>query len=300
MTQMVGRSLELYFIEGKPDGMLVAEVFNWTGHILKTPRTRLSAALQRPESKFTGVYVLLGEKEGKPYAYIGESEEIASRIKNHDTKKEWWTSAVFITTAANALNKAHVKYLEARLVELAKEAGNVLLENGNAPPRPGLSESGVANMEAFLDYLLMVLPAIRVDIFLKNTVSASAVAASTSGVAFEMETPKHGVKATAVIVDGDFVVEKGSIARAAWMGVGTGGSGYAVLHNDLVSKGILKVSGDHAVFTQNYSFDSPSAAAAVINGRPANGQLEWKQKGTGKAYKEWEAAQLSQTGEAAA
>ena len=26
-----GRSLELYFIDGRPDGMLTAEVFNWTG-----------------------------------------------------------------------------------------------------------------------------------------------------------------------------------------------------------------------------------------------------------------------------
>lgn len=300
MTHMAGRSLELYFIEGKPDGMLVAEVFNWTGHILKTPRTRLSAALQRPESEYTGVYVLLGEKDGKPYAYIGESEEIASRIKNHDTKKEWWTSAVFITTAANVLNKAHVKYLEARLVELAKEAGNVTLENGNAPPRPSLSESAVANMEAFLAYLVMVFPAIRVDIFLKNTVSASAVAASGSSAAFELETPKHGLKATAVIIDGDFVVEQGSIARAGWMGVGSADSGYANLHKDLVAKGILKVTGDHALFTQNYSFDSPSAAAAVVNGRPANGTLEWKQKGTGKTYKEWEAAQLSQSAGTAA
>lgn len=28
MTRASGRSLELYFIDGKPDGMLTAEVFN--------------------------------------------------------------------------------------------------------------------------------------------------------------------------------------------------------------------------------------------------------------------------------
>ena len=32
-----GRSLELYFIDGRPDGMLTAEVFNWTGHVLSRP-----------------------------------------------------------------------------------------------------------------------------------------------------------------------------------------------------------------------------------------------------------------------
>ncbi len=29
--------LELYFIDGKPDGMLTAEVFNWTGHVRDLP-----------------------------------------------------------------------------------------------------------------------------------------------------------------------------------------------------------------------------------------------------------------------
>ena len=42
-----GRSLELFFIDGKPEGMLTAEVFNWTGHILMTPRTQISEARKR-------------------------------------------------------------------------------------------------------------------------------------------------------------------------------------------------------------------------------------------------------------
>ena len=37
-----GRSLELFFIDGKPDGMQTAEVFNWTGHVLMTPRTLIT------------------------------------------------------------------------------------------------------------------------------------------------------------------------------------------------------------------------------------------------------------------
>ena len=39
-TAPIGRSLELYFIDGRPDGTLTAGVFNWTGHVLITPRTR--------------------------------------------------------------------------------------------------------------------------------------------------------------------------------------------------------------------------------------------------------------------
>lgn len=71
-------SLELYFIEGRSDGILTAEVFNWTGHVLMTPRTRIGIALQRKEARHTGVYLLLGEKDDNPQAYIGEGEDIAA------------------------------------------------------------------------------------------------------------------------------------------------------------------------------------------------------------------------------
>lgn len=66
-----GRSLELYFIDGKPDGMQTAEVFNWTGHVLMTPRTQIAAALKRAEAGYAGVYLLTGEDDEGPLAYIG-------------------------------------------------------------------------------------------------------------------------------------------------------------------------------------------------------------------------------------
>jgi hypothetical protein len=113
------RSLELFFIDGRPDGMLTAKEFNWTGHVLMTPRTQFSEALKRKETGYTGIYLLFGEKEGEPLAYIGEADNVGDRIRNHDIKKDWWTSAILITSADNKLNKAHVRYLEARLIELA-------------------------------------------------------------------------------------------------------------------------------------------------------------------------------------
>jgi hypothetical protein len=134
-----GRSLELYFIEGRPDGMLTAEVFNWTGHVLMTPRTQLTKALARREASYTGVYLLLGEVEGAPRAYIGEGEDTGERIRSHDIRKDWWTTAVLVTSAANNLNKAHVKYLESRLVEEAKAVGKVRRNGPSNPSRLGSS-----------------------------------------------------------------------------------------------------------------------------------------------------------------
>ena len=296
----IGRSLELFFIDGKPEGMQTAELFNWTGHVLLAPRTRIKAALERKEAHYTGVYLLLGEADGKPLAYIGEGEDIGERIRSHDQKKDWWTQAVLVTTAANALNKAHVKYLESRLVEIARNVRRWELENGNTPPRPGLSESAQANMESFLSYLLMTLPALRVDIFQEYTKSAGAEVACPTGDAsnvpvFELNQSKDNLHATAQLVGDDFIVLEGSHARLQWVGIGTEQSGYAQLHQQLLATGVLVPDGGRCVFAKSYAFRSPSAGAAVVLGRNANGPAVWKRVGSGENYKTWEAQQLETT-----
>ncbi|WP_210245613.1 GIY-YIG nuclease family protein [Tardiphaga sp. vice278] len=290
-----GRSLELYFIDGRPDGMLTAEVFNWTGHILMAPRTQISAALARKEARHTGVYLLMGEREGRPMAYLGEGDDISHRIKNHDINKDWWTTVVLVTSAANNLHKAHVQYLEARLIEVARTVGRVSLDNATTPARPTLSDAAQSNMEAFLDNLFMVLPALRIDMFLESTRPASTTVATTSksalGPEFELTSAKHGLQALARLVDGEFIVEAGSTARSAWEG--TDEHTYRRLHAELVSSSVLLPDGAHRRFASNYAFKSPSAAAAVIFGRAANGQMEWKLKGSGLPYKDWEARQVA-------
>ncbi|MDR3044899.1 MAG: GIY-YIG nuclease family protein [Desulfovibrio sp.] len=295
----VGRSLELFFIDGKPEGMQTAEVFNWTGHVLLFPRTRIKAALERKEARYTGVYLLLGEADGAPLAYIGEGEDIADRIRSHDQKRDWWTQAVLVTTGANTLNKAHVKYLESRLVEIARSVKRWELENANTPPRPGLSEAAQANMESFLSYLLMTLPALRIDIFQEFAKPAGTQATvpaddnETSPV-FDLILKKENLHAKAQLVGADFIVLEGSTARRRWIGKGTEETGYARLHSQLLDTGVLDEHGDRCVFAKSYAFRSPSAAAAVVVGRNSNGTTSWKLESTGETYKEWEARQLAQ------
>lgn len=273
MMQTKGRSLELYFIDGKPDGMLTAEVFNWTGHVLKAPRNQIREALLRPATRHTGVYLLLGEREGQPLAYIGEGEDISTRIRDHDSRRDWWTEAVIITTTVDNLHKAHAKYLESRLVEIAKAVRTTPLENGNTPPRSSLSEASRANMEEFLDTLFIVLPALGIDVFTSKRrpdMGRKAEVGDVPLVQFYLETPKHGVRAHAVLEDGEFVVLKGSAARNEWVGKGIHDLGYAQLHRSLVGSGIILPGSERAIFTENYAFNSPSAAAlqmAVSNGR---------------------------------
>jgi len=294
-----GRSLELYFADGTPDGILTAEMFGWTGHVLKVPRLRLQAGLKRPEAAFTGVYFLIGATEEGEKAYIGEAESIARRIKDHDSKRDWWTDAILVTTSADVLNKAHVKYLEARLIERAREANATVLENGVQPEGSSLNEAATANMGAFLDNLQIVLPAIGVNLLRSGTRDAARhvdTAAPTTPI-FELKTPKHNIVGVARLEGSDFVVQEGSAARLKWVGESTQHSGYAQLHTKLLSDGTLEKRSEVAVFTRPFAFNSPSAAAAVLNGRPTNGRTAWRDTATGKNFADWEAAQLAEAAE---
>lgn len=294
---MRGQTLELYFIEGRPDGMLTAQLFNWTGHVLQTPRTRLAEALRRPESSQTGVYILLGEDEnGRQKAYIGETEDLRERLRNHEARKDWWTSAVLITAIGNLLNKAHVKHLESWLVETARSVNLIDLDNGNTPPRSSLGEAARNNMEVFLDNLLHVLPAIGVRFFIErrrdDRPATSAPNESNEIFHFTLATPKHGIRATARLENGEFIVEAGSLGRVTWEGVPE--HNYSRLFQDIANAGITQISNGHRLFLKDFAFGSPSAAGAVLNGRATNGPDQWRVADNPTIkYKEWEERRLA-------
>lgn len=281
--------------------MLTATVpFQWTGHVLMTSRNQVAEALKRDETKRTGVYILLGDRLGFPIAYIGEAEEIRQRIREHAKKKDWWTSAIMITSTGNDLNKAHVKYLESRMVETALSLGNIPLENGNTPPRPSLTEAAQSNMEGFLETLLLVLPALRVDMFLSKkrepTITGYAPIVEVSNrPRFELILKKESLKATAELFEGDFTVLEGSDARSEWVGKEKAKPSYQKLHEKLVQQGILEPHEGQRTFVKSYAFDSPSAAAAVVTGRSTNGRHEWKHIASGKTFGAFEEERLKET-----
>ena len=49
MNDVVGRTVRLFMVEGKPTGLVIAEVMNWTGQVLAAPRSSLAGLLNREE-----------------------------------------------------------------------------------------------------------------------------------------------------------------------------------------------------------------------------------------------------------
>jgi hypothetical protein len=119
------------------------EKSNWTGQGVMFPRSLFPQARHRPELKRTGVYVLWGpaESDHLPRAYVGEGDPVLQRLEQHAKSKDFWTHAVAFSSEDQNLNKAHVQYIESRLLELALVAKRCELDNGNVPQPPSLSEA---------------------------------------------------------------------------------------------------------------------------------------------------------------
>ncbi len=54
-----GRSIRLFLVHGTPNGLLTAEIMNWTGHVLTGPRSKLSELLWCSGVALIGVYFLV-------------------------------------------------------------------------------------------------------------------------------------------------------------------------------------------------------------------------------------------------
>lgn len=305
----IGRSVRLFLVDGKSTGLITAEIMNWTGHVLTGPRAELPKFLTRPEVSRTGVYLLYGQdtvNADTVMLYIGESDNVGGRLKQHNQegKKDYWERTCVITSKDQNITKAHARYLESRLIGIAKAAGRAQVENGTTPPPVALPEADQSDMEYFIDQIRLVLPVLGLEFFRESPTPSTDPGTSSAGSdtletgpLFELSHKKSGASAKAREIDGEFVVLKGALVVPDWKQASTAAMGYAKLHTKLKEKGILQTdsSAPLATLIQDVAFPSPSAAAAVVLGRSANGRLEWKLEDTQTSYAAWQDQQIKST-----
>lgn len=304
-----GKQLRVYLVDGTPGGLLTAEIGNWSGHVVAAPRSDIGQLLKRDECTRTGVYILIGDDPTSAFGsaiYIGEGDEIAKRLKKHAKPnvkggKDFWDRAVLLTSKDSNLTKAHARYLESRLISIAKAAKRARVTNQTEPPPIPLPEADVADMESFLDQVHIVLPVLGVSAFRSRSASSTAAAHTTASSqgdsaspVFEFVIPKHNLKARAQEIDGEFTMLEGSLAKSQW--TGTHHPGYENLHAAFLQDGTFApVDGGRVVLTRDVVFSSPSAAAAVMAGRSANGRTAWVIPATGLTFGEWQSREIPQS-----
>lgn len=274
-------SIRVFCPDGNPVGLRIISKSNWTGCGLVCPRSILPTVKSRKEFTQPGVYVLVGPPEDGelPKIYVGEGDPVGPRLEQHYANKEFWTWAVFFVSTDSSLNKAHVQHLEARLLDMAKQAKRATLDNANSPQMPALSEAETADAESFLADMLSIFPLLGLTVFEKT-----AVIRSSTRHEFKIES--KGITAKGHETPEGFIVLQGS--TAVCNEVPSIHRYISDLRKELQLQEVLVSRGDHLEFAQDYLFNSPSTAAGVVQGRSANGRIDWKDNSgrTLKAFQE--------------
>lgn len=271
-----GRKITLFLIDGDPNGRIMCELSNWSGKAYKIPRSFVKKSDDRDDLSKTGVYLLLGKDDnGSNVAYIGEAENIMQRLLQHIGAKEFWHEAIVFISKDNNLNKAHIKYLESRLYEIAKAADRYVLDNTTKPTKSNISEPDVAEMEEFIENLLLLVNTLGHKIF-------DSIISSLDSVSDEIfQINQKGLLAKGKPTSEGFVVFKDSQIS---LNLGVVSSSVQSLREKYVSTGIIKADDNVAVLTKDVIFSSPSLAATLVLGVSSNGLKTWKCNG--KSLKE--------------
>jgi len=270
-----GFSIRIFFPDGVPDGRRIIRKDPGLGRAIVCPRTRLKDAKGREDLARPGVYVLLGPpKKGElPIAYVGEADPVYDRLNREYTDKDFWALAI-VFTKDEPLNKAHIKYLEARLIRLAQEANRCTLDNDNVPKLPTISEADVAAMETFLDEMLLIYPVLGVTIFEKPASERL------------LYLKAKGVEARGYRAGEEFIVLAGARA-AVETRPGSIGRSLERERDDLKNQRILVPEGEFLVLKKDHAFPSPYRATVVLLGREANALTMWRDE-SGKTLKDIE------------
>lgn len=279
-----GKSIELFLANGTADSIITAELSNWNGKAIKIPRIEVSECT-RKDIKEPGVYFLFckDEETDQDSVYIGEAENVRDRLIQHlrdytsEKEKYYWTTAVIFI--GRDLNKALIRYLENRLVEMAKASNRYEVLTKNTYRNTVIKESQIAAMEEFLDNIRTLINALGYKV-LEPLRKVDEASEETSEMLFLQQ---GSASAKGMVTSEGFVVLAGAKVNEK-------------VSERSVSKGVIKLRKKHIdaghvgtdlITTEDILFSSSSAAADFVTGYSVSGPATWKDK-NGKTLKEIE------------
>lgn len=303
-----GKSIRIYLADGSVSGIRHGEIVNWSGQAISCPRTRFADLKDWAEARRPGVYFLFGvdEDTGREVVYVGEAEVVSERVSSHISGKDFWSDLVAFTSKDDNLTKGHVRYLEARLVELASSAGRYVLKNAASPQLPALPRADRDAMEEYIENVRTLLGVLGHRALEPLTMRPAVAPAATNQPvpvlppATPITAPSEsenfylhigGIAASAIRTNEGIVVLAGSDASSDVQASLT--IGYRSLRDRLIASRVITRSDGKYRFARDNLFSSPSQAAAVLVGYSINGRDAWKTK-EGRTWGQVEEAAAAQ------
>ncbi|WP_369900859.1 GIY-YIG nuclease family protein [Bacillus manliponensis] len=268
---MRAKTIQIFLPDGSPRSIRIAEITSRIAKVILIPRNKLEEAMNREELQNVGMYFLFGssDEKAKDLVYIGEAENCLRRLKQHNAKKDFWNTALVVVSKTNSFTKSHVKYLENFAYKKAKEIGRYEVVNDVIPTESFIPEWMQADLMDVFESIKILLGTLGYPLF-----------EEVHGELSEQETficKGKEACATGEYTDDGLVVYKGSTANIEEARTAVG-SWVSNMRTKLLNSGVLEQKENVYIFTSDYVFSSPSAAAAAVLGRRANGWTEWKDK----------------------
>lgn len=264
------QTIQIFLPDGSPTSIREAHITNRLVTTVLFPRNKMNEVASRPMVNFTGVYFLFGTREetAKPVVYIGEGESCFKRIQAHNRNKDFWTHCIIVTTKTDEYTKTDAKFLEHYSIDMARKIDRYEIDNDTGSRRTPLSESREHDLLDNFDTAKILMATLGYPIF-----EEKRKAQETKDIFY---CERANIKASGELVDEGFLVHKGSFSEiinkkgvSPWI---------LKLREKLVEEGILIIQDIVLVFTSDYIFNSPSAAAATVLAGAANGWARWKNK----------------------
>ena len=271
------KTIQMLIFDGNPNGYIMCELSNWNGRVYKISRNKLIEFSKRNDAENTGVYFLFGKNEDNhDTVYIGETENIFSRLKQHLNDENYWNDCVVVISKDNLLNKAHVKYLENKFYLLAKKSGRSVITNITVPTCSSISEYDKSMLEEFISDAKLLVNTLGYKVF--DTIQDDTLKQNSDKQYFYIksnnssDTSRHCEAKGLIVTDGFAVMKDSVIASSTTPSMS---NSLLNLRNSLINNGVIDANFK---LTRDYIFTSPSLAAAIVMGRNANGRTEWKNK----------------------
>lgn len=277
-----GKSIELFLVNGTADSLITAELSNWNGKAIKIPRIEV-ATCDRDDITQAGVYFLFcKEDDGTDSVYIGEAENVKERLVQHlrdyqsEKEKYYWNTAVIFV--GRDLNKALIRYLENRFVEIARNSKRYLVLTKNTYRNTVMKESQIAVMEEFVDNVKILINALGYKV-LEPVAQVESLSTEDDEVLY---LTTASANASGKVTTEGFVVFEGATLNEK-TSTKSLSAGMLKLRQKLFASEKVK----DLKTTEDILFSSSSAAADFVLGYSVSGPQTWKTK-DGRTLKEIE------------
>lgn len=234
----------------------------------------------------SGVYILIGTQPNEelqsndelPLVYIGQSDNLGERIRNHIAKKKWWEKALVFSNS-QPFSITAIKTIESSLHSIAATTKKCKLENSQIPQIP---KSAIHHGEIIKNDVQQILDLVHMLGFdfleSDNVVQSTKTSTPEMNYIFEFNglVRRQTIQAKARYQDGDMVVCAGSLCTNDHSEDCP--DSIIRLRKELIELGVIVTNSDNTfyIFSQDYSFTSASAASGVVTGRSSNGKTDWK------------------------